>query len=57
MKVDLLVVETDLTVSYMSGIIAICRVLTNTGNHGKPGKLPPKKVPCMEKSWNSKKPE
>ena len=32
------------------------RVLTSSGNHGKPGKSP-KKVPCMEKSWNLKKPE
>ena len=43
MKVDLSAVEIDLTVSYMSGITAICRVPTNTGNHGKPGKLPQKK--------------
>ena len=32
------------------------RVPTSSGNHGKPGKSP-KKVPCMEKSWNLKKPE
>ena len=32
------------------------RVTTNSGNHGKPGKSR-KKVPGMEKSWNSKKPE
>ena len=32
------------------------RVPTNSGNHGKPGKSL-KKVPCMEKSWNLKKPE
>ena len=32
------------------------KVPTSCGNHGKPGKLP-KKVPCMEKSWNLKKPE
>ena len=30
------------------------RVPTSTGNHGKLGKSP-KKVPCMEKSWNLKK--
>ena len=32
------------------------RVPTSSGNHGKPGKSL-KKVPCMEKSWNLKKPE
>ena len=32
------------------------RVSTSSGNQGKPGKSL-KKVPCMEKSWNSKKPE
>ena len=35
--------------------IANLRVPTNSGNHGKPGKSP-KKVPCMEKSWNFEKP-
>ena len=30
------------------------RVPTGSGNHGKSGE---KKVPCMEKSWNLKKPE
>ena len=30
------------------------RVPTSSGNHGEPGKSP-KKVPCMEKSWNLKK--
>ena len=34
---------------------SINRVPTSFGNHGKPGKSP-KKVPCMEKSWNLKKP-
>ena len=34
----------------------MCRVPTSSGNHGKPGKSP-KKVPCMEKSLNLKKPE
>ena len=43
----------DLTVSFE----LICnRVPTSSGNHGKPGKLK-KKVPCMEKTWNLKKPE
>ena len=32
------------------------RVTTSSGNHGKPGKSL-KKVTCMEKSWNLKKPE
>ena len=32
------------------------RVPTSSGNHDKPGKSL-KKVPCMEKSWNLKKPE
>ena len=32
------------------------RVPTSTGKPGKPGKSP-KKVPCMEKSWNLKKTE
>ena len=32
------------------------RVLTSSGNHGKPVKSL-KKVPCMEKSWTLKKPE
>ena len=34
----------------------VIRVPTSSGNHGKPGKSP-KKVPCMEKSGNLKKPE
>ena len=38
-------------------VTAVCpiRVPTNSGNHGKPGKSL-KTVPCMEKSWNLKKP-
>ena len=32
------------------------RVPTSSGNHGRPGKSL-KKVHCMEKSWNLKKPE
>ena len=32
------------------------RVPISSGSHGKTGKLL-KKVPCMEKSWNLKKPE
>ena len=32
------------------------RVPTNSVNHGKPGKSP-KIIPCMEQSWNLKKPE
>ena len=35
---------------------ATARVPTSSGNHGKPGKSQ-EKVPCMEKSWNLKKPE
>ena len=35
---------------------AYYRVPTSSGNHGKPGKST-KKNPCMEKSWNLKKPE
>ena len=38
-----------------SSIVNI-RVPTSSGNHGKPGKSQ-KKVPCMGKSWNLKKPE
>ena len=34
---------------------AYLRVPTSSGNHGKPGKSL-KKAPCMEKSWNLKKP-
>ena len=37
-------------------VCAYCRVPTSSGNHGKPGKSP-KKVPCLEKSWNLKKTE
>ena len=31
------------------------RVPMRFGNHGKPGKSPTTKNPCMEKSWNLKK--
>ena len=34
----------------------LTRVSTTSGNPGKPGKSR-KKFPCMEKSWNLKKPE
>ena len=34
---------------------SLSRFTTSSGNHGKPGKSF-KKVPCMEKSWNLKKP-
>ena len=37
-------------------LFTVSRIPTSSGNHGKPGKSP-KKVPCMEESWNLKKTE
>ena len=48
--------NTDLSkdIGSFVGISIFIRVPTSTGNHGKPRKSP-KKVQCMEKSWNLKK--
>ena len=45
---------TKFNLDYLTVDLTVNRVPTSSGNHGKPGKSP-KKVPCMEKTWNLKK--